>query len=159
MYGTMQSAALTLNQMQNDKSFSPWILATIALALLFVGCGDSATSSTPPPPPPTSANIAIFTNAQTGFQTADVRDVNDEIMRFDTSNNTLIWTPDGSVHEGWPVNGNLLLDSRIYQVRFGTVDGEERAYFTETARRTICDLSVVNGTLQIEATSRLPPTS
>ena len=59
--------------------------------------------------------------------------------------------------DGWVVDGNFLGAGRLYQVRFGTVSGERRAYFTETVRGTICELSVTNNELFIAPTNLLPP--
>lgn len=129
------------------------------LALALAGCGDSVSTSstTPPPPPAAGATLAVFTDAETGFQTTDVRDVDNEIVRFDVSDGTLIWTPENLLFDGWRVQGSFLDEDRLFQVRFGTVSGERRAYFTESGRGTICDLSVVNNQLLIEPTDLLPP--
>ena len=125
----------------------------------FVGCGDSGltTDSTPPPPPAASDTFAVFMDPNSDFQTTDVRDVDNEIVRFDTTENALVWTPTDLLFDGWVVDGNFLGEGRPYQVRFGTVSGERRAYFTETVRGTICELSVVNNELFIAPTDLLPP--
>jgi hypothetical protein len=83
--------------------------------------------------------------------TPDVRDVDEQIVRFDTANNELIWTADGRSFPGYSINGYLIGSS--FQVRFGTKDGERRAYFTETGPATICDINVVNGQLVILPTN------
>jgi hypothetical protein len=97
----------------------------------------------------------VFSDPDSTFMTSDVRDVDDQIVRFDTANNALIWVASGQSFAGFRVNGLSLSSS--FQVRFGTVDGERRAYFTETGPATICDIEVVNGQLVISATNvRVP---
>ncbi len=126
----------------------------------FVGCGDSGltTDSTPPPPPPAAGDtFAVFMDPSSDFRTTDVRDADNEIVRFDTTENALVWTPTDLLFDGWVVDGNFLEERRFYQVRFGTVSGERRAYFTETVRGTICELSVTNNELFIAPTDLLPP--
>ena len=70
---------------------------------------------------------------------------------------TIIWVEDGSAFEDWEVNGLFLGAGQDFQVRFGSREGERRAYFTETARGTICELSVTNNELFIAPTNLLPP--
>ena len=84
--------------------------------------------------------------------TSDVRDVQNQIVRFDIANNALIWVADGRSFPGYPVSGNFVRTDRSFQIRFGT-DGERRAYFTETASATICDIEVVGGQLSISPTN------
>lgn len=130
----------------------------LAFLLAWVSCGDGSPSGPEPPPPSPGSNYATFTNPATGFSTTDVRDVDEQIMRFDLDQNALIWLPDSLAFDGWVVDGNFLGVGRPYQVRFGRVDGQERAYFTETGRGTICDLEVDSaGFLSIQPTNRLPP--
>ena len=126
---------------------------------LLTACLDGV-STTPfdvPPPPSTGTNLAVFIDAQTGTQTTDVRDVDNEFMRFNLDEGTLIWVATNATFTGWSVSGDYLDLIRLYRVRFGTVNGERRAYFTESVRGTICDLSVVEGQLVIEPTDFLPP--
>jgi hypothetical protein len=76
-------------------------------------------------------------------------------VHLDTANNALIWVADGRSFSGYPVSGNFIASN--FQVRFGTKDGERRAYFTETGPETICDINVVNGQLVILPTNvRVP---
>ena len=91
--------------------------------------------------------------------TSDVRDSEEEIVRFDVANNALIWASDGRSFSGYPVNGLFIRADRFFQVRFGTKDGERRAYFTEAVATTICDVEIVNGQLVITPTSLTVPGS
>ena len=54
-------------------------------------------------------------------------------------------------------SANFVASDRHFQIRFGTKDGERRAYFTETASATICDIEVVGGQLAIEPTTVTVP--
>ena len=128
--------------------------------LLAAACGDSNSPSTPtaaPPPPASTANLAVFSDPSSAFQTTDVFDSNGEVVRFNTVESALLWGAGDLFFDGWVVDGNILDEGRLYQARFGTAGGQRRAYFTERVRGTICDLSVENGFLQIRPTDLLPP--
>jgi hypothetical protein len=101
--------------------------------------------------------LATFTDPSTGVTTSDVRDVQEQIIRFDMANNALIWVLDGTSHSGYPVDGSFIRSDRHFQVRFGTKDGERRAYFTETATATICDVVVSGGVLSVFPTTVTVP--
>lgn len=136
------------------------ILLILATALVG-GCGGSkavpAPSPTPTPSPAPSPVLAMFTDPTTGFSTHDVRDSDDQIVQFDTATNSLIWAADGERFGGYPVSDNFIAGT--FQVRFGTKDGERRAYFTEKTSATICDISVLNGQLSINPTLATVPGS
>jgi hypothetical protein len=125
------------------------------------GCGGSkstpAAPSTPTPPPPAQVQLATFTDPDSSFTTSDVRDVQRQIVRFDTTSNSLIWAADGRSFPGFPVGGNFIGSDKAFQVRFGTEDGERRAYFTETTSTYICDIEVAGGQLMISPTSVTVP--
>jgi hypothetical protein len=128
-----------------------------------VGCGGSgsapATSPTPPTstPSPAPVQLAVFSDPASSFMTSDVRDVQEQIVRFDTANNAPIWAGDGRSFSGFPVSGNFIRADKNFQVRFGTKDGERRAYFTETSSGTLCDVEIVGGQLVINPTNvRVP---
>ena len=128
--------------------------------MLAGACSDGNSPSSPttaPPPPSSTVNLAVFADPSSTFQTIDVFDSNGEVVRFDTVENTLIWVAGDLLFDGWVVDGNILDEGRLYQARFGTADGQRRAYFTERLRGTICDLSVEDGFLRIRPTDLLPP--
>jgi hypothetical protein len=111
------------------------------------------------PTPPAAVQLAVFSDAASGFSTSDIRDVQDQIVRFDMTGNTLIWAADGRSFAGFPVSGNFIRADRFFQVRFGTKDGERRAYFTEAEATTICDIEIVGGQLLITSTNVKVPGS
>jgi hypothetical protein len=140
-------------------------LSKVILPLLLIstiaGCGSSASPPTTPSPTPTPTpgpvQLAVFMDPSSSFSTSDVRDVQEQIVRFDVSSNSLIWAADGRSFPGYPVSGNFIRADKGFQVRFGTKDGERRAYFTETATGTLCDIEVVNGQLVISPTTQPVP--
>jgi hypothetical protein len=97
---------------------------------------------------------AVFTDPDSDFSTSEVRDVDEEIVQFDTETEAIIWAADETSYDAglWDVNGNFLAGG-FFQVRFGTRSGERRAYFTETAAATICQLRIQGGQLSVSATS------
>ena len=133
-----------------------WCLALVSLFVLPTGCG---LLFGPPAEEDGASTLAVFHDPDSEFSTSDVHDVENQIVRFDTEAKTIIWALDGrSFQPGvWEVNGNFLRSGNPFQVRFGTVDGERRAYFTETIPATICDIEVVDGELRISATDTPVP--
>jgi hypothetical protein len=140
------------------------MLGTIAFLAVVGGvasCGGSdsapaAPSPSSPPPPPASVQLAEFSDPASSFSTSDVRDVEDvaeEIVQFDVANNALIWKANGQSFPGYPVSGNFVATDKHFQILFGTKDGQRRAYFTETASATICDIEVSGGQLMISPTN------
>jgi hypothetical protein len=55
--------------------------------------------------------------------------------------------------------GLFIRADRFFQVRFGTKDGERRAYFTETVTTTIRDIEIIGGQLVITGTNVTVPGS
>jgi hypothetical protein len=146
---------------------SPPVLSRMVILLMAIAgmarCGGSGPAptapSTPTPPPPAAVQLAVFRDPASTFSTSDVRDVQEQIVRFDSAANSLIWAADGRSFSGYPVDGNFVRADRNFQVRFGTKDGERRAYFTETASATICDIEVIGGAVVISPTSVTVPGS
>ncbi len=102
--------------------------------------------------------FAKFEDPDGDFETTEVRDVDGEIMQFDTATEELVWQEDGSRIANWRVNGTeLIFGNSPFRARFGTEDGERRVYFTEVNPPTICDLVVNNGVLSIFATNTPVP--
>ena len=129
----------------------------LALAPRLVGlgaCSDDDESPTSPPPP--TLNLATFMDPMGGFSTTDVRDSEGEAVRF-TMNGSLVWPPTGATFNGFPVSGNLIGPTQGFEIRFGTENGQRRAYFTERGPGTICDIDVNNGVLNVSPTSQTVP--
>src|SRR5262245_21831043 len=127
------------------------------LAAAALSCGSGSTGSSPTAPSPTQRpTLAMFTDPTTQQATSDVRDVDEQVLRFEMPNGVLSWATDGSRHNGWPVSGNFLDTAHQFQVRFGSRSGQRRAYFTETGSGTICQLEVRGGQLSITPTSERP---
>jgi len=129
-------------------------LLALVLSSITLGCGGSSQSPVTPTPTPTPTPVlATFTDTANSFSTSDVRDVGEQIMRFDTASNSMIWMLNGQSYAGYPViDGSFIRADKFFQVRFGTVNGDRRAYFTEAARGTICDVEVSNGAVIINPT-------
>lgn len=144
----------------------------LVLAQGLAGCDGSGASSTPSAPSPvpqsvlqpTPIQLAVFTDPASGFSTADVRDVQQQIVRFNTAANELIWTANGTRFPGYPVYGRFISAYGIcsfcsFEVRFGTKDGERRAYLTwgddynHYYSGTIVDIEVVGAQLAITETN------
>lgn len=102
------------------------------------------------------ANFVVFRDPDSEFTTSDVLDVDREIVRFDEAAGQIIWEQDGTTQDGWDFNGNLL-QGGVFTVAFGTEAGQRRAFFTESATATICDISLNAGDIQIVATSTPVP--
>jgi hypothetical protein len=130
----------------------PLIVVLLAAMAVGLACGGSGPTPTPTPTP-TEVRLAVFSDPASSFSTSDVRDVQEQIVRFNTVDNSLIWAADGRSFMGYPVSGNFIRADHGFQVRFGTKDGERRAYFTETATATLCDIEVVGSALVISPTS------
>jgi hypothetical protein len=134
------------------------MVRTLALATLLVGvfaCNDDDSPTSPPMPTPT-LTLASFTDPMGGFSTHDVRDSEGDIVRF-TVDGSLVWPPTMATFSGFPVTGNLIGPTQGFEVRFGTENGQRRAYFTERGPGTLCDIDLINGTINVSPTSKTVP--
>jgi hypothetical protein len=140
-------------------------LVGVFLAIGVAACGGSGSTSSPSPvaqppvpqPPPTTVSLVTFTDPATTFSTTDVRDLQDQIVRFNTAGE-LIWIVDGARFPGFRVTGNFVGSSNNYEVVFVSRGGDRRAYFTvhghgSSDPNRVCDIEVVNGQLVITETS------
>jgi len=138
------------------------IVSSVPLAAIALRFAPSGQLTTLPPfslAPAPSVQLAVFTDPASSFTTSDVRDVQGEIVRFDITSDSLIWAADGRSFPGYPVSGNFVRADKKFQIVFGTDAGERRAYFTETATGTICDVQVTGGQLAIFPTNVKVPGS
>jgi len=147
-------------------------IAILLIAQGLAGCGGPGSSvplAPTPVPQPTQAQLAIFTDPASGFSTSDVRDSQEQIVRFNKAAE-FIWAADDTRFPGYPVTGNLIGAEKFcrfcnFQVRFGSKDGERRAYLTfsddtghfEGHPPTIFDIEVVSGQLVFTETSVTVP--
>ena len=153
-----------------------WVrtIGTLGLVLMISGCtispppagdgGDDATDGSSDgsgdgTDTGTDSKLAVFQDPESDFTSTDVYDVNDEIVQFDTENDAIIWAASGSAFNAgsWVVSENFPESSQFFQIRFGTKDGERRAFFTETGTATICDIRVSGAFLSIFSTSVTVP--
>jgi hypothetical protein len=95
--------------------------------------------------------------------TSDIRDAQGQIVQFNTANE-LIWTLDGTHLAGYTMDGSYILCGPCegwIEVRFGTEDGERRAYLTldygHDNPGTLIDLEVADGKLLVSRTDVYPP--
>ena len=137
-------------------------IALLVFAHALAGCGSGASLVGPSPgqqpvPPPAPIQLVMFTDRISGLSTPNVRDVDDQIVHFN-SIGELIWVADGTRFQGYPiVQGSFIKADFSYQVRFGTKDGERRAYFAEHDRDVIYDIEVVDGQLVVTNTHQRVP--
>jgi hypothetical protein len=105
-----------------------------------------------------------FTDAATKFTTSDVRDAQDQIVQFNSAGE-LIWTPDGTRLPGYRVELGIYIPcgpcEGWIEVRFGTKDGERRAYLTVDYGHynpgTLVDFELAGGGLVVRQTDLVPP--
>ena len=131
-------------------------IVVLALTQSFTACSGSGLSMPLAPTPLTPAPVAIqlvtFTDPDSGISTADVRDSDDQIVRFNSAGE-LIWVADGTRFPGFPIHTPFIMDDYSYRVCFGTKDGQRRAYFATHGEDVMYDLESVNGRLVITATN------
>jgi len=145
----------------------------IALALIgamqaVAGCDSRATPSGPssmsstPAPAPINA-LVTFADPHSGFRTSDLHDAHEQVVRF-TNANELIWVADGTRLRGFSVQGNSISVPGCacsLVVRFGTREGDRRAYLTADYIHdnpgTLVGLSISGGALTISPTSVFAP--
>ena len=157
---------------------------TLLLTLLpaLAGC-DGATPSTPsavPSPAPSPApsatpTLVVFTELMTGFATSDLRDAQDQIVQLNSANE-LVWAADGTRLPGYRTNsfisgghrhqfieGKICAAGCAFEVRFGTADGDRRAYLTVDYGHdnpgTVVDVEVAGSELLVTQTDVYPPGS
>jgi len=137
------------------------IVLILAIATVHTGC-DRGPGMTSPSPVTRAAALARFVDPDSEFVTTDVRDAQDEIVQFNTAGE-LVWAADGARFPGYRADGHVIAAEGActgcyFFVRFGTHDGERRAYLTwsepVTAERpaTLLDVSVVGGSLVVRNT-------
>jgi hypothetical protein len=154
------------------RTFGAIVLLLIAQGL--AGCGASPVA--PPSTQQTGAQSAptlmVFTEKASGFATTDLRDVQEQILQFIAGE--VIWKADGTRLSGYRIDshdfgagpvyfiaGKICAEGCALEVRFGTRDGERRAYLTADYGHdnpgTLVDVEVVAGALVATRTNVFPP--
>ncbi len=157
-----------------------WWFASLFMFLVLVlaGCDHSvARSPTFPTPTSTSAmpqpapqpvapsDLVWFVDSASGFRTTDLRDAEDEIVQFNAAGE-LVWTADGQHIPGFGVRqGISIAAERVcacwFEVRFGTLDGERRAYLTADYGHdnpgSVVDIEIAAGVVVVGRTDVYPP--
>jgi hypothetical protein len=152
-------------------------IVLLAIATGLAGCnrtdapqptlGPSPVPGAAPVPTPTAPQLISFADIATGFITSDVRDAQNHVVQFN-SNGDLIWTADGTHLNGYRVAGALYVAAETLcqcwlEIRFGTEDGERRAYLTadygHSNPGTLINLDVASGSLVMTQSDRYPPGS
>ena len=147
-------------------------VVVLVLAQGLAGC-EGPGASTPVPPAsrpavqPAPVEVVVFTDPASGFSTSDVRDAQEQVVRFNTAPE-LIWAADDARFKGYAVNGNKVRGpgpDDYFQVRFGTKGGEQRAYLgwdddychCPGSPMTVIDVEIVDGRLVRTATDFVVP--
>lgn len=139
----------------------------LMLALGLSGCDRPGSSSWPlgpsviaPAPAPVPISLIRFTDPTSGLSTSDVRDAQEQIVRFNSASE-LIWAADGSRFPGYAAGRSGINDGSM-EVLFGTKNGERRAYLVFSLGyhhyappAIVVDLEIVDGRLVIVSTE--PP--
>lgn len=150
-------------------------IVLLVLPLGLVACAensDSAPTAPSPPPAPTAPTLITFTESSTGFSTSEVRDVQEQVLQINTVGE-LIWTHDGTRLPGYRVErsipypdvsyiaGRICAEGCAFEVRFGTKDGDRRAYLTVDYGHdnpgTLVDVEVAAGVLVVTRTTVFAP--
>jgi hypothetical protein len=153
------------------------LIAIALLSLTVVSCGrplsDQGSSLTAPSdvPPQNPETLVVFQEPG-GFSTTDLRDAHERIIHLTTGGH-LIWTADGTRLPGYGVTSDSAYwgpptyfigpidPCCVLSVRFGTQDGERRAYLTFDYGHynpgTRVDVAAAAGALVITQTELFPP--
>ena len=145
--------------------------AGMLLVAAAVGCSGSGSTRLPLTPSPLAqsgstaqpapVSIVVFTDPTSGHSTSDVRDADEQIVRFNTRGE-VIWASSDAHFPGITSASGQRFERGAMDVRFGTRQGERRAYLTfsldyyhYTPPATIVDLEIVGDALV--AVDRKPP--
>ena len=118
------------------------------------------------PAPPLGTHLIQFMDPVTGTETPDVYDAQGHVVQFN-SDNQMIWAADDThiknyVAVGYYIPAELLCQCWL-EVRFGTADGQRRAYLTadygHSNPGTLIALALTNGTLAMTQSALYPPGS
>ena len=147
-------------------------IALFAAIQAVAGCDSRATPSapssvtapTPGPAPVPSNGLVTFADPHSGFYTSDLHDAHEQVVRLTVAQG-LIWVADGTRFPGYSVQGNNSISvpacACSLVVRFGTREGERRAYLTADYIHdnpgTLVGLSISGAALTISPTTVFAP--
>ena len=104
-----------------------------------------------------------FADPYSAFSTSDLHDAHEQVVQFSVAHE-LIWVADGRRLPGYAVQGNSISVpgcACTLAVRFGTQEGERRAYLTADYIHdnpgTLVDLSISGAALTISPTTVFAP--
>jgi hypothetical protein len=139
----------------------------VLVAVVIAACGSGS------PTAPSTAGIAngapdaprafaLFVDRDSGVSTTDVRDVHEQIVRFNTAGE-LVWVASGARFGGFLADGQVVTAGPVcagcyFLVRFATRGGQRRAYLTWSGEpspdrpTTILDLDVAGDRLLVADT-------
>jgi hypothetical protein len=137
------------------------IVPLLAFTLAMAACG-GPTSPSPAAAGSVSTSataLMVFTDRASGFSTSDVRDAHEQIVQFTTAGE-MIWTAGDARFAGFLADDGVVTAEGVcagcsFLVRFGSRDGERRAYLTWSGDPapdrpvTILDVDVVGGRLVV----------
>ena len=145
-------------------------LAAIAVFMVangLVGCSNPTAPAPSAPSAPSSVSqpnpgaLVVFKDPLTGLFTSDVRDAQDHVVRF-TTTNELIWI-DGTHLPGHGLfSGAAEASCQCWLVvRFGAMNGERRAYLTADVGHsnpgTVVNLAIAGSALVVSWSDLFPP--
>ena len=142
--------------------------ALIGLILGVAGCESRTTPSSPSTmpspsgPPEPRDGLVTFADPHSSFVTSDLLDANEQVVRVSVARE-LIWL-DGTRLPGFSASGNSISVPACacsLVVRFGSRDGERRAYLTADYIHdnpgTLVSLGIADGSLTITRTTLFAP--
>jgi hypothetical protein len=144
-----------------NTSIAPGVVTLFALACGLPACG----GPTAPTRAAEEVQLAVFLDRETGYTTSDVRDAQEQIVRFNDRGD-LIWGETrfpGYIADGQVVTADRICAGCYFFVRFGSRGGERRAYLTwagadaNGGTPTLLDVDVVNGRLAVTTTGEPLP--
>jgi hypothetical protein len=152
-------------------------IAVLIVANGLLGCGVTSAPTAPSAvSQPKAAEPIVFTDPLTGLSTSDVRDAQDHVVQF-TTTNELVWIDgtrlpghyvSGPGHQmpvptpSTPMTGAPEASCQCwFVVRFGATAGERRAYLTGDVGHfnpgTLVNLDVTGSALVVSWSERFPP--
>lgn len=148
------------------------LVTLVVCVQALTACGGSGpsmpaapSSDAQPPPPAAPLSLRAFADPASGFSTSNLHDAQKQVVHVNTADD-LIWVAGGEHLAGYVVRSTLILAEASscqcwLAVRFGTRNGEKRAYLTadygHDNAETVVDLEVAGGALIVQRTDVFVP--